>query len=115
GRDGVEHQRALARTGDPGEDGQAALRNGEADVLEVVDARAVDANQVVTVGRVHLWRLRIRPHGHAQISIRSLGRLRDINRCRSPRSYQFRNVRTRDSPATRRLWRPDLRRGFLSL
>ena len=39
GGDGVEHQRALARAGDAGEHRQPALRDLDADVLEVVDAR----------------------------------------------------------------------------
>ncbi len=48
--DGVEHERALAGAGDTGEDGEAALRDGEADVLEVVLARPLHADQVVAVG-----------------------------------------------------------------
>ena len=50
GGDRAEDQRALARAGDAGEDGQPALRDLDADVLEVVLARAVHADQVVAVG-----------------------------------------------------------------
>ena len=50
GGDGAEHQRALAGAGDAGEDGEAALGDGDADVLEVVDAGAVDADEVVGGG-----------------------------------------------------------------
>ena len=52
GGDRAEHQRALARAGDPGEHRQPALRDLDADVLEVVLARAVHADQVVAVGDV---------------------------------------------------------------
>ena len=45
--DRVEHQRALARAGDAGEHRQPALRDLDADVLEVVHARAVHADQIV--------------------------------------------------------------------
>jgi hypothetical protein len=48
--DRAEHQRALARAGDAGEHRQPALRDLDADVLEVVHARAVHADQVVAVG-----------------------------------------------------------------
>ncbi len=48
--DRVEHQRALARAGDAGEHRQPALRDLDADVLEVVHARAPHADQVVAVG-----------------------------------------------------------------
>ena len=47
--DRVEHQRALARAGDAGEHRQPALRDLDADVLEVVHARAVHADQIVAV------------------------------------------------------------------
>ena len=50
--DRAEHQRALARAGDAGEHRQPALRDLDADVLEVVHARAVHADQVVAVGGV---------------------------------------------------------------
>ena len=52
GGDGAEHQRALARAGDAGEHRQPALRDLDVDVLEVVDARALHADQVVAVGNV---------------------------------------------------------------
>ena len=48
--DRAEHQRALARAGDAGEDRQPSLRDLDADVLEVVHACAVHADQVVAVG-----------------------------------------------------------------
>ena len=47
--DRVEHQRALARAGDAGEYRQPALRDLDADVLEVVHARALHADQIVAV------------------------------------------------------------------
>ena len=50
--DRAEHQRALARARDAGEHGQPALRDLDADVLEVVHPRAVHADQVVAVGGV---------------------------------------------------------------
>ena len=50
GRDRREHQRALARPRHPGEHGQPALGQLDADVLEVVLARPLDADQVVAVG-----------------------------------------------------------------
>ena len=50
--DRVEHQRALARARDAGEHRQPALRDLDADVLEVVLARAVHADQIVAVGDV---------------------------------------------------------------
>ena len=49
-RDGAEHQRALARAGDAREHRQPPLRELDGDVLEVVDPRAVHADQVVAVG-----------------------------------------------------------------
>ena len=52
GGDRAEHQRALARAGNAGEHRQPALRDLDADVLEVVHARAVHADQVVAVGGV---------------------------------------------------------------
>src|SRR5437899_11541764 len=63
--DRAEHQRALARAGDAGEHRQPALRDLDADVLEVVLARAVHADQIVAVGNVQRRRLRVRPRGHA--------------------------------------------------
>ena len=50
--DRAEDQRALARAGDAGEHRQPALRDLDADVLEVVHARALHADQVVAVGVV---------------------------------------------------------------
>ena len=55
-----EHQRALARARDPGEHRQPALGQLDADVLEVVLACAVHADQVVAVSGV----LHVRSHGH---------------------------------------------------
>ena len=66
--DRAEHERALARAGDAGEHGQPALRQLDADVLEVVHARALHADQVVAVGRAQGGRLRVRPHGHGHLS-----------------------------------------------
>jgi len=63
--DRVEHQRALARAGDAGEHRQPALGDLDADVLEVVHARAVHADQVVAVGKVQRRRLLVRPRGRA--------------------------------------------------
>ena len=56
--DRAEHQRALARAGDAGEHRQPALRDLDADVLEVVHARAVHADQIVAVGSVRRRRPR---------------------------------------------------------
>ncbi len=61
--DRAEHERALARAGDAGEDRQPALRDLDADVLEVVHPRAVHADQVVAVGSVPRRRLRVLPRG----------------------------------------------------
>ena len=49
GGDGAEHERALARAGDTREHRQPALRDLDADVVEVVHARAAHADQVVAV------------------------------------------------------------------
>src|SRR5256885_10158011 len=46
-RSRAEHQRALAGAGDAGEHRQPTLRELDADVLEVVHARAVHADQIV--------------------------------------------------------------------
>ena len=54
--DRVEHQRALARAGYAGEHRQPALRDFDADVLEVVHAGALDADQIVAVGSVRCSR-----------------------------------------------------------
>ena len=48
-RDGAEHQRRLARSRDAGEHGQPPLGDLDADVLQVVLAGALDADQVVAV------------------------------------------------------------------
>ena len=50
--DRAEHQRALARAGDAGEHRQPALRDLDADVLQVVHPRAVYTDQVVAVGHL---------------------------------------------------------------
>src|SRR3712207_8173598 len=50
--DRAEHQRALAGAGHAGEHGQPPLGDLDADVLEVVRARAMDADQVVAVGGI---------------------------------------------------------------
>ena len=52
GGDGVEHERALARTRDAGEHRQPALRDVDADVLEIVLARTLDPDELVAVGAV---------------------------------------------------------------
>src|SRR5262249_26585803 len=66
--DRVEHQRALARAGDAGEHRQPVLRDLDAEVLEVVLARAVHTDQIVAVGSVLLGRRRGRLLGHAFVS-----------------------------------------------
>ena len=58
-----EDQRALARARDAREHGQPAFRNLDADVLEVVLARTVDADQVMAVRSVGQGRLRVRLRG----------------------------------------------------
>ena len=50
--DRAEHQGGLARAGDAGEHRQPALGDLDAEVLEVVLARAVHADQIVAVGNV---------------------------------------------------------------
>ena len=62
--DRAEHQRALARARDAGEHRQPALRELDADVLEVVHARAVHADQIVAVGKLQLRRLHGRSVSH---------------------------------------------------
>ncbi len=52
GRDGVEHERALPWAGHPREDGQPALGDLEAHLLEVVLACPVHTDHLVPVGRV---------------------------------------------------------------
>ena len=49
-RDRAEDERTLTRAGDAGEHRQPPLRNLDADILEVVHARAVYADQRVAVG-----------------------------------------------------------------
>ena len=72
--DRVEHQRALARAGHAGEHRQPALRDLDADVLEVVLARAKHADQVVAVANVQCRRVRVRHRGHAhRVSIYDAG------------------------------------------
>ena len=63
--DRAEHQRALARARDAGEHRQAALRDLDADVFEVVHARALHTDQIVAVGSVQRKRRRVRPRGNA--------------------------------------------------
>ena len=63
--DRAEHQRALARARDPGEHRQPTLRDLDADVLEVVHACALHADQIVAIGNVQRRRLRVRPRGDA--------------------------------------------------
>ena len=70
--DGAEHQRALARAGDAGEHRQPALRELDADVLEVVHPRALHADQVVAVGGVLRGRLRVGPGGWPVLIVRTL-------------------------------------------
>ena len=64
--DRAEHQRALAGAGNAREHGESAFRDLDADVLEVVHARALDPDAVVAVRRVQPGRLpgrrRIRAH-----------------------------------------------------
>ena len=52
-RDGVEHQRGLARARHPGKHGDPALGNIERDVLEIVLPRAADDDRTV-IGIGHL-------------------------------------------------------------
>ncbi len=73
--DGVEHERALAGAGDAGEHGQAAFGDLHADVLEVVDSRALHADQVMAVGGVRQGRAMVAGRGqvharHANEAIR---------------------------------------------
>ena len=66
--DRAEHQRALARARYAGERRQPAFRELEADVLEVVHARAVHADQIVAVGGVQRRRLRV-GSGHPDLIV----------------------------------------------
>ena len=74
GGDRAEHQRALARAGDAGERRQPALRDLDADVLEVVHARALHADQLVAVGSVRRGRPRVLLRGHARKAKESVPR-----------------------------------------
>ena len=65
GGDRSEDEGTLAGAGHAGEHRQPALRDLDADVLEVVLARAVYADQIVAVGNVRRRRLRVCPRGHA--------------------------------------------------
>jgi hypothetical protein len=47
GEDGVEGQRALARSGQPGQDDELVARNVDVDVLEIVLPGAAHADPVV--------------------------------------------------------------------
>jgi hypothetical protein len=58
--DRVEHQGALPRARDTGEHRQPALRDLDADVLEVVLPRAVHADQILPVGDAQRRRLGVR-------------------------------------------------------
>ena len=69
GGDGGEDQRALARARDAGEHGQPALGDLDADVLEVVHARAMNADQIVAVGNGRRGRRRARRNGRAHRGI----------------------------------------------
>ena len=61
--DRAEHQGALAGTRDPREHRQAALRDVDADVLEVVHAGTLYPDPVVAVGRMPVCRLSVCGHG----------------------------------------------------
>ncbi len=65
--DRAEHERALARARDAGEHRQPTLRDLDAHVLEVVHARAVDADRVVAVGAVGGRRALARLRGCAHL------------------------------------------------
>ena len=52
GGDGAEHERALARAGDPGEDRQPPFGDVEGDVAEVVRPGTAHADQIVGIGRM---------------------------------------------------------------
>ena len=77
-RDGAEHQRRLARSRDAGEHRQPPLGDLDADVLQVVLPRALDADQVVAVGRPSFGNAtagRLAGGGHAPIMPSSVGGL----------------------------------------
>ena len=78
-RDGAEHQRRLARSRDAGEHRQPPLGDLDADVLQVVHPRALDADQVVAVGQLQPRVLRVRSLGLAhRVSICWAGRPRGV-------------------------------------
>ena len=54
GGDGAEHERALARAGDPGEHREPPLRQVHVDVAQVVRAGTAHPDPVVPVGRVRV-------------------------------------------------------------
>ena len=104
--DRAEHQRALARTGDAGEHRQPALRDLDADIPEVVDPRAVHADQVVAVGKLRRGRRRVRDRGISfeHHATRCLCRpVRTHRSCISPRTLPSRSVKvaTRRPPTSR--------------
>ncbi len=105
--DRAEHQRALARPGDAGEDGQPALGQLDADVLEVVHPRPLDADELVTCRR----RAAPRPGSAAVPGSGSCCRpgrgRRSRGRRRAGRSAPGRSRRRR--PGAVRRWRPDRR------
>ena len=70
--DRAEHQRALARARNAGEHGQPALRDVEADVLEVVLARAADLDGAPVAGQVSARRLL---HELGDLCLRARGQL----------------------------------------
>ena len=71
----------LARAGDAGEHRQPALRDLDADVLEVVLARAMHADQIVAVGNVRRRQPRVHHRGYAhRVSIYLQSRLRGLRR-----------------------------------
>ena len=81
GRDRAEHQRRLSRSRDAGEHGQPAFGEPDADVLQVVLAGALDANEVMGVGGVRAGGGHVR--GHVIQYRRARG---TADRCKQPRS-----------------------------
>ena len=77
-RDGAEHQRRLARSRDAGEHRQPPLGDLDADVLQVVLAGALDADQVVAVCGVLAGGGHVRDH---VIEYRRLVKSRSVARC----------------------------------
>ena len=99
----VEHERTLARSGHAGDHDQLVQRDGEAEVLEVVLARAVDEDGAVLArcGAVCFRHCRI---------LTAAGRSRCALRVFRPRqcnSWRFADRRSRPEPAGRasRRWR----------